>query len=153
MSPQMPYIQQRLYSLMIRVNMARCLHFYRKTGRNNTIAKFNPFEKKTTRNSTSRPRMHCTQGSNINYCYTSKEKNSRRSDCWDGNGCVCVFVHVWVCFWMCLRVCVWFGRGWIERHSVKRSFRNTLPQWRWCKLLIDMHFSTETRAINLSATH
>lgn len=42
MSPQMPYIWQGLYSLMIRVNMAHGLHFYRRAGRNNTIAKIQP---------------------------------------------------------------------------------------------------------------
>lgn len=39
MSPWMPYIRQGLHSLMIRVNMAHGLHFYRRAGRNNTIAK------------------------------------------------------------------------------------------------------------------
>lgn len=44
----------------------------------------------------------------------------------------CVFVHVRnVCVCVCAFASVRVGGGWIERHSVKRSFRNTLPGWRW----------------------
>lgn len=46
--------------------------------------------------------MHCTQGSNLNYCYMSKEENSGRSDCRDGNGCVCVCACVSVILCQCV---------------------------------------------------
>lgn len=49
MSPQMPCIWQGLYSLMIRVNMAHGLHFYRRAGRNNTIAKIQPIWEKNNK--------------------------------------------------------------------------------------------------------
>lgn len=76
--------------------------------------------------------MHCTRGSDLNYCYTSKEENSGRSDCWDGNGCVCVCAcEKRVCVCVSAFASVRVGRRWIEKHSVKRSFRNTLPGWRW----------------------
>lgn len=48
-SPRLPYIWQGFYSLMIRVNMAQCLHFYRRAGRNNTIAKIQPIWEKNNK--------------------------------------------------------------------------------------------------------
>lgn len=51
-NPLMPRNRQGFYSLMIHVNMAHCLHFYRKAERNNTIAKIQPIWEKKTRNST-----------------------------------------------------------------------------------------------------
>lgn len=41
---------------------------------------------------------------------------------------VCVFVHVRVYVCSVFFASVWVGGGGIERHSVKRSFRNTLPR-------------------------
>ena len=84
--------------------------------------------------------MHCTRGSNLNYCYTSKEENSGRSDCWDGNGCVCV----------CVCVCVWARESARERECVgrKRMDRKALS-----KKIFQKHFTsvTLTRAVDWRA--
>ena len=78
--------------------------------------------------------MHCTRGNHLNYCYTSEEENSRRSDCWDGNGrvCVCACVSVFLC------ECV----GW------RRMDRKALS-----KKIFQKHFAsvTLTRAVDWHA--
>lgn len=148
-SPLMPYMRQGLYSLMIRVNMAHSLHFHRRVGRNNTIAKTQPiWEKKQQETALNGPECTAPEGA-TSITVTRPKRRTLGEVIAEMEMAVCVFVHVWVCF--CAYV--WVGGGWIERHSVKRSFRNTLPRWCWRELLIDMHFLTETRAINLSASH
>lgn len=151
-SPQMPYIRLGLYSLMIRVNMAHGLHFYRRAGSNNTIAKIQPIWEKNNKKQhlTAQNALHPREQPQLLLHVRRGELQEKWLLRWKWL-CVCVFVHVRVCF--CASVCGLEGGGWMERHSVKRSFRNTLPPWRWREPLIDMHFSTETRAINLSATH
>ncbi len=80
--------------------------------------------------------MHRTRGSNLNYCYTSEEENSRRSDCWDGNGCVCVCACVSV--FLCARECVCW----------RRTDRKALS-----KKIFQKHFAsvTLTRAVDWHA--
>lgn len=154
---RMPCIRQGFYSLMIHVNMAHCLHFYRKAERNNTIAKIQPiWEKKNKKQHlTAQNALHPREKPQL--LLHVRKRRTLGEVIAEMEMAVCMFVRVLSVF---LCVCVWLrvgwgvvGKGWLERHSVKRSFRNTLPWWRWHELLIDVHFSTETRAIKLSGSH
>lgn len=101
-SPQMPYIWQGLYSLMIRVNMAHGLHFYRRAGKNNTIAKIQPIcEKKQQETALNGP--ECTTPKGATSITVTRPKRRTLGEViaeMEMAVCVfvCVFVHAWVCF-------------------------------------------------------
>ena len=165
---QMLTLWRALNSLMIRVNTANSLRFYRRAGRNNTIAKIQPiWEKKQQETALNGPECTAPWGA-TSITVTRPKRRTLEEVIAKMEMAAYVYVSVWQRESggvgrggererVPVRVCVsvfsvsvwWVGGGWRERHSVKRSFRNTLPPWRWRELLIDMHFSTETRAINL----
>lgn len=114
--PQVPYIWQGLYSLMIRVNTAHGLHFYRRAGRNNTIAKIQPIWEKNNK------KQHLTAQNALH----PREQpqlllHVRRRELWEK--WLLRWKWLCVCLCMCEYVCVRVSRGWIERHSVKKIFQ------------------------------
>lgn len=153
-APRMPCMWQGLYSLMIRVNMAHSLHSDGEVERNNTIAKIQPIWEKNNKKQhlTAQNALHPREQPQLLLHVQRGELWEKWLPRWKWL-CVCLCMCECVCVLFCFCQCVWVGGGGIERHSVKRSFRNTLPLWRWHGPLIDMHFSTETRAINLAASH
>lgn len=122
----MPRNRQGFYSLMIHVNMAHCLHFYRKAERNNTIAKIQPiWEKKNKKQHlTAQNALHPREKPQL--LLHVRKRRTLGEVIAEMEMAVCMFVHVLSVFlFVCVTVCRvgCGGKGMARKALSKKIFQ------------------------------